>query len=125
MKLEFGAVAKGFESENLKPLQFEQLLLLKFAEFVWPRATRPRDCRYCDGTRDVASSAGLINWIPPTHRSGERRPGWIRRGTNYSHCNGQIMPGSRTKTLYLVWPYARPRQIEHTMQHLSANRVRE
>jgi hypothetical protein len=32
VKLEFGAVAERFESENLKPFEFEQLLLLRGAE---------------------------------------------------------------------------------------------
>src|SRR4029077_6395110 len=41
MKLEFGAVAERFESENLESFQFEQLLLLKVAEGCVARAPSP------------------------------------------------------------------------------------
>jgi hypothetical protein len=62
----------------------------------------------------------LVLLVPDlnSRRAGEAR-------TNLSYCNGEIGPGSSNITLYIVWPYERPRQIAHTLQHMPALRVRK
>ena len=61
--------------------------------------------------------------VLPVPDLNSRQAGEAR--TNLSYCNGEIGPGSSNITLYIVWPYERPRQIAHTLQHMFGLRVRK
>ena len=101
VELEVGAVAKRFEAENLKPLQFKQRKLLGEA--------------VASGQLSVASSSLRLlatyllrgypclrqNWALGSIRDS-LRPRLGRAGTNYSNCNGEMGAGSSNITLYIV-----------------------
>ncbi len=57
----------------------------------------------------------LQSWMSSTN-NGPDSPQAGEAGTNLSYCNGEIGAGSSNITLYIVWPYARPRQIAQTLQ---------
>jgi hypothetical protein len=50
-------------------------------------------------------------------------PGWQGGAQKLSYCNGEIGAGSSNITLYMVWPYERPRWVAQTLQQMRILRV--
>jgi len=117
VKLEVGAIAKRFEAENLKPLQFKQLELLGKNSGRFSVA----DCQRCciasclpDGFLRSRKDARL------THD----RPRLERAGTNSTNCNGELGARSSNITLYIVWPFRPALWVAHTLQQLTILQAR-
>ena len=82
-----------------------------------PRADIPTGCSFSR----CRQPDWLTNWMPPPFTAKKPSLSLDRAGTDGSYCNGEIVPGSSKKTLYMGSPFAQPRHFAHTMQHRCIN----